>query len=73
VKRSEIMTYFGILMYCILYPQTNRRIRDYWDSPYHNAWTKFMSHGRYLQITCVLHFNDNDDEFGKAQDSLHKI
>jgi hypothetical protein len=73
VKRSEIMTYFGILMYCMLYPQTGRQIRDYWDSPYHNAWTKFMSRGRYQQITCVLHFNDNDDEVGKARDSLHKI
>jgi hypothetical protein len=73
VTRQEIMTYFGILIYCMLYPQTGRRIRDYWDSPYHNAWTKFMTRGRYLQITCALHFNDNNDEEGRARDSLHKI
>jgi hypothetical protein len=32
-----------------------------------------MTHGRYLQITSVLHFNDNNDEEGLARDSLHKI
>jgi len=73
VTRQEIMTYFGILMYAMLYPQTGRRIREYWDSPYHNAWTKFMSRGRYVQLTSVLHFNDNNDEEGRARDSLHKI
>jgi hypothetical protein len=32
ITHQEIMTYFGILMYAMLYPQTGRRIRD-------NAWT----------------------------------
>jgi hypothetical protein len=73
VTRAEIMTYFGILMYSMLYPQTGRRICDYWNSPMLSAWTKFMSFGRYLQITSVLHFNDNNDEEGIARDSLHKI
>ncbi len=73
VTRAEIMTYFGILMYSMLYPQTGRRIRDYWKSPMLSAWTKFMSCGRYQQITSVLHFNDNNDEEGIARDSLHKI
>ncbi len=73
VTWAEIMTYFGILMYSMLYPQTGRRIRDYWNSPMLSVWTKFMSHGHYLQITSVLHFNDYNDEEGIAQDSLHKI
>jgi len=73
VTRQEIMTYFGILMYAMLYPQIGRQIRENWDSPYHIAWTKFMSQGRYVQLTSVLHFNDNSDEEGCARDSLHKI
>ena len=48
-------------------------MRDAWESPYQNAWTKFMSKGRFLQISSVLHFNDNDDEDGKKSDSLHKV
>ena len=67
------MTYFGILIYAMLYPQTGRRMRESWDSPYQNAWTKFMSKGRYLQITSVLHFNDNSDVARIQKDSLHKI
>ena len=38
----EIMTFFGILIYFLLYLQSGRRIRDTQESPYHNAWTKFM-------------------------------
>jgi hypothetical protein len=48
-------------------------MHDAWESPYENAWTKFMRKGRYLQITSVLHFNDNSDKIGKTSDSLHKI
>lgn len=73
VTLNEILTYFGILIYGMLYPQTGRRMRDAWESPYQNAWTKFMSKGRFLQISSVLHFNDNDDEDGKKSDSLHKV
>ena len=73
VTLQEVMTYFGLLMYGMMFPKTGRRMRDSWESPYQNAWTKFMSKGRYLQITSVLHFNDNTDEVGKSRDSLHKI
>jgi len=57
----------------MLYTQTGRQIHEYWDSPYRNAWTKFMSRGRYVQLTSVLHVNDNSDEERRTQDSLHKI
>ncbi len=57
----------------MLYPQTGRRLRDAWDSPYNNAWLKYMSKGRFLQISSVLHFNNNDDEEAKRCDSLHKV
>ncbi len=67
------MTYFGILIYGMLYPQTGRRMLEWWDSPYKNAWTKFMSRGRFLQICSVLHFSDNSDVDGMHTDSLHKI
>jgi hypothetical protein len=73
VTLQEVVTYFGLLMYGMLFPKTGRRMRDSWESPYQNAWTKYMSKGRYLQITSVLHFNDNTDEVGKSRDSLHKI
>jgi len=73
VTLSNIMTYFSILMYGMLYHPTGRRLRDSWDSPYQNAWTKFLSKGRYLQITSVLHFNDNGEASKMTRDSLHKI
>ena len=60
-------------MHAMLYTQTGRQIHEYWDSPYRNAWTKFMSRGRYVQLTSVLHVNDNSDEERRTQDSLHKI
>jgi len=42
----------------MLYPQKGRRVRDTWDSPYHNAWTKFKAKGRFLQLCSVLHFEN---------------
>jgi hypothetical protein len=73
VTLPNVMTYFGILIYGMLYSQTGQRMREAWDSPYQNAWTKFISKGHYLQITLVLHFTD-DNEVGKMEkDSLHKI
>jgi hypothetical protein len=65
--------FFGILIYFMLYPQKGRRMRDTWDSPYHNAWTKFLAKGRFLQLCSVLHFNNNNDTYGRCRDSLHKV
>ncbi len=70
---KEIMTYFGILIYGMLYPQTGHCMLEWWDSPYKNAWSKFMSHGRFLQICSVLYFSDNSDVDGMHTDSLHKV
>jgi hypothetical protein len=67
------MTYFGLLLYFMLHPQVGKRVRDAWDSPYNSAWTKFMTKSRFLQISSLLHFNDNEDEEGRQKDSLHKI
>jgi hypothetical protein len=30
---GEIITYFGILIFAMLYPQTGRRFRSAWDNP----------------------------------------
>jgi hypothetical protein len=73
VELPEVMTFFGLLLYFMLHPQVGKRVRDAWDSPYSNAWTKFMTKSRFLQIVAVLHFNDNNDEAGLENDSLHKI
>jgi hypothetical protein len=73
VVLPEIMTYFGLLIYFMLHPQVGKQVRDAWDSPYSNAWTKFMTKSRFLQIGLMLHFNDNEDEEGREKDSLHKI
>ncbi len=48
-------------------------MRESWDSPYQNALTKYMSKGHYLQISSVLHFNDNNNVERMETDSLHKI
>jgi hypothetical protein len=69
----EVMTYFGLLIYFMLHPQVGKRVRDAWDYPYSNDWTKFMTKSRFLQIGALLHFNDNDAEEGLQNDSLHKI
>jgi hypothetical protein len=68
-----MLTYFGILLYSMLYPQTGRRVRSSWDNQTVNPWTAYMGKGRYLQITSMLHFNDNSDADGLSRDSLHKI
>jgi hypothetical protein len=73
VSLQDIMTYYGVLIYGMLYPQTGRRLRDYWESPYLSPWTKFMSRGRFLQRSFALHFNNNDDVVGMENDGLHKI
>jgi len=64
VTLQDVMTYVGMLIYGMLYPQTGRRMRESWDSPYLSPWTKFMSRGRFQQISSVLHFNNNEDDIG---------
>jgi hypothetical protein len=73
VSVSDMLTYFGILIHSMLFPQTGRRMRDAWDDASRNPWTSYMGKGRYLQITSMLHFNNNEDVEGMARDSLHKI
>jgi hypothetical protein len=73
VELPEVMMFFGLLIYFMLHPQVGKWVCDAWDSPYSNAWTKFMTKSRFLQIGALLHFNDNDDEAGLENDSLHKI
>lgn len=69
----EIMSFFGILIYFMLYPQSGRIIRNTWESPYHNVWTKFMMKSRYLQLCSVLHFNNNTDRDEKWHDNLRPL
>jgi hypothetical protein len=69
---QEIMTFFGILIYGMLFPQTGWRMQEWWDPPLKNAWTKFMTKGQFLQICSMLHFSGNGDTNGMHTDSLHK-
>ena len=73
VTINEILTYFGILMFSMLYPQTGRRVRTAWKNQQVNSWTAYMTLGRFSQINSMLHFNNNSDQEGLAKDSLHKI
>ena len=73
VTVDDLLTYFGMLFYGMLYPQTGRSLRDSWDGPIRNPWTSFMSKGHFIQVTSMLHFNDNEDEDGRKSDLLHKI
>jgi hypothetical protein len=70
---NDMLTYFGILIYSMLYPQTGHRMRTAWKDQRTNAWTMHMGIGKYLQISSMLHFNDNENEEGVANDALHKI
>jgi hypothetical protein len=58
---QEILTFFGILINAMLFPQTGRCMRDSWDDPVRNPWACQMSRGRFEQIRVMLHFNNNDD------------
>ncbi len=73
VNVQEILKYFGMLLYATLYPLTGRRVRSSWDYPTLLPWTLKMTKGRFMQITSMLHFNNNDDVDGMANDSLHKV
>ena len=73
VSINELLTYFGILIFSMLYPQTGRRVRTAWKNQQVNAWTCHMGVGRFSQINSMLHFNNNDNTEGSARDSLHKI
>ncbi len=44
-----------------------------WNSPHLSPWMKFMTRGRFIQISSVIHFNNNDDADGMQSDSLHKV
>jgi hypothetical protein len=73
VTLNNVMMYFGIPMYAMLNPVNGHFMHEAWDSPNQNAWTKFMSKGRYLQICSMLHFNDNSGDQKLETVSLHKI
>jgi len=36
-------------------------MHKWWDSPFKNTWTKFMTKSHFLQICSVLNFSDNSD------------
>jgi hypothetical protein len=73
VTLNEILTYFAILIFSMLYPQTGRRVGTAWKNQQVNTWTAYMTLGRFTQINSMLHFNNNVDQDGLAKDSLHKI
>jgi hypothetical protein len=70
---GEIITYFGILIFAMLYPQTGRRFRSAWDNPELHPWTANMSKGCLMQISAMLHFNNNEGIDGVQNDLLHKV
>jgi hypothetical protein len=73
VTVQEMLVFFAILILFMMYPQTGRRMRDAWSDPDRNPWMTHMSKAHILQICSTLHFNDNSDSEGTANDSLYKI
>ncbi len=70
---QEILTFFGILINAIIFPQTGRCMHKSWYDPVQNPWTCQMSKGRFEQFRIMLHFNNNKDINVVEKDSLHKI
>jgi hypothetical protein len=70
---KELLTYFGMLVFSMLYPQTGHRVQTAWKNQSINTWTSYMGVGRFTQINSMLHFNNNNDDEGITGDSLHKI
>jgi hypothetical protein len=65
---QEIMTYFDILIYGMLYPQTGHCMLEWWYSPYKNAWSRV----HFLQFCSILHYSDNTDVGDIHTGSLYK-
>jgi len=57
----------------MLYPQTGWTFCNAWNSPSLYPWTANMAKWHLLQITSMLHFNNNSDHDGIWRDSLHKV
>ncbi len=45
VTVTEVITFFDILIYSMLYPQTGHRVRNAWEDQTVNSWTCHMSQG----------------------------
>jgi len=73
VSIKEVITYFGLLIFAMLYPQTGQRFHSAWNNPSLHPWTNSMTRWCMLQITSMLRFNNNEDHDGMQQDSLHKM
>jgi hypothetical protein len=73
VTINELLTYYGILISFMLYPQTGRQVRTTWKNQQLNTWTTHMSVGCFTQLNSMIHFNDNNNIEGIAKDSLHKV
>jgi hypothetical protein len=73
VSVGEVIAYFGILIFAMLYPQTGRQFRSSWKIPELHPWTTAMCKNHFLQITATLHFNNNEDTDGLQNNSLHKV
>jgi len=73
VAVQDMITFFGMLIFLMLYPQTGCRLHSTWKDQEFNHWTRCMIMIWFQQISCTLHFNDNNDVLGASMDSLHKI
>jgi hypothetical protein len=45
VTINELLTYFGMLVFLMLYPQTGRRVQTAWKNKSINTWTSYMGVG----------------------------
>jgi hypothetical protein len=70
---GEIITYFGILIFAMLSPQTGRRFWSTWNNPELHPWMANMSKGHLMQISAMLNFNNKEDIDGVHNDLLHKV
>jgi hypothetical protein len=61
VTINKLMTYFGNLVFSMLFPQTGRRAHAAWKNQQINSWTSHTGIGWFCQINSMLHFNNNND------------
>jgi len=54
VSVGEVITYFGILIFAMLYPQTGRRFQSSWKNPDLHPWTTAMCKYRFCRL--LQHF-----------------
>ena len=73
ITLSELMTFFGIMIYMVLNRLTGYDLSEYWNRRDEYPFTSYLSRTRFFQIRALLHMSRNGLDSNKEKDSLFKV